>query len=250
MDMAKRAAALISAHVFYPDGESIRVVIADTAIAGAAESAMCVEKFKQNNVVATLTVTPCWCYGLETMDLDPHTVKAVLGLNGTERPGAVYLAAVVAAYAQRGLPAFSIYSHDVRDKDDRVIPTDVTDRILRFAPARGQGGPGVPQPAQQRAGLIDGTAGRTRTGPCTSANLSDLAGAPRRPPPRLRGPAVPRDSRRARADPGTGRVEGEPDHGRPGGVAGGAKRGLRPGNAGGGGARSLDSNGTHENLSQ
>lgn len=133
MGLAKLAADLITKNVFYADGEPVQVVIADTTIAGSAESARCASKFQQHNVTATLTVTPCWCYGLETMDLDPHTMKAVWGFNGTERPGAVYLAAVMAAYAQRGFPAFSIYGRDVQDMDDKTIPADVQEKILRFA---------------------------------------------------------------------------------------------------------------------
>lgn len=133
MKLAQMAADLIQQNVFYADGEKVRVVIADTTIGGCVESAACAEKFQQNNVIATLTVTPCWCYGLETMDLDPLTVKAVWGYNGTERPGAVYLAAVMAAYGQRGFPAFSIYGRDVQDATDDFIPEDVKEKILRFA---------------------------------------------------------------------------------------------------------------------
>ena len=109
MNMAKAAKELIESKLFYPDGTHVECVIADTKIGGGAEAAACAEKFSKLNVCATLSVTPCWCYGSETMDLDPLTVKAVWGFNGTERPGAVYLAAVMAAHAQRGLPAFSIY---------------------------------------------------------------------------------------------------------------------------------------------
>ncbi|OHT14930.1 L-fucose isomerase [Tritrichomonas foetus] len=126
------AADLLHDNLYYPDGEHCEVVISDCTIAGSQESYLCTQKFQENNVVATLTVTPCWCYGLETMDLDPHTIKAVWGFNGTERPGAVYLAAVMAAYGQRGLPAFSIYGHDVQDMSDDFIPEDVKEKILRF----------------------------------------------------------------------------------------------------------------------
>ncbi|MDD4797674.1 MAG: L-fucose isomerase, partial [Eubacteriales bacterium] len=133
MGMARRAAQLISENVRLSDGTPLTCVIADTTIGGGAEAARCAEKFARENVCATLTVTPCWCYGTETMDLDPLTVKAVWGFNGTERPGAVYLAAVMAAYAQRGLPAFSIYGHDVQDSDDTSIPDDVREKLLRFA---------------------------------------------------------------------------------------------------------------------
>lgn len=133
MGMARQAAKLISENVRLSDGTPVRCVIADTTIGGGAEAARCAEKFAKENVCATLTVTPCWCYGTETMDLDPLTIKAVWGFNGTERPGAVYLAAVMAAYAQRGLPAFSIYGRDVQDLGDTAIPDDVREKLLRFA---------------------------------------------------------------------------------------------------------------------
>lgn len=133
MNMAKAAAELIAANVFYPDGSPAECVIAPSTIGGGAEAGRCQEFFDTQNVCATLTVTPCWCYGSETMDLDPSTLKAVWGFNGTERPGAVYLAAVMAAHNQRGLPAFSIYGHDVQDADDTTVPCDVKEKILRFA---------------------------------------------------------------------------------------------------------------------
>ena len=133
MNMARAAKALIEDELRYPDGTPVQCVIADTTIGGGAEAAACEEKFSALNVCATLSVTPCWCYGSETMDLNPLTVKAVWGFNGTERPGAVYLAAVMAAHAQRGLPAFAIYGHDVQDMDDTSIPEDVREKILRFA---------------------------------------------------------------------------------------------------------------------
>ncbi len=133
MNMARAAKALIEANIRYQDGTPAQCVISDCTIGSGAESAKCAEQFAKENVVATLTVTPCWCYGTETFDMDPKTIKAVWGFNGTERPGAVYLAAVLAAHAQRGLPAFSIYGHDVQDKDDREIPADVAEKILRFA---------------------------------------------------------------------------------------------------------------------
>ncbi len=131
--MAEAAAKLIRENLRYPDGTPVECVIADSTIGGGAEAARCEEKFSAQNVCGTLSVTPCWCYGSETMDMNPLTVKAVWGFNGTERPGAVYLAAVMAAHAQRGLPAFSIYGHDVQDKTDRSIPADVEEKILRFA---------------------------------------------------------------------------------------------------------------------
>ena len=133
MTMAKNAAKLISENLKYPDGTPVQCVISDTTIGGGAEAARCADKFSQENVVATLSVTPCWCYGSETFDMSPDTIKAVWGFNGTERPGAVYLAAVMAAYAQKGLPAFSIYGKDVQDINDSEIPADVAEKILRFA---------------------------------------------------------------------------------------------------------------------
>ena len=133
MDMAKAAAKLIEENLRYQDGTPVQCVIGCTTIGGGAEAAKVAEQFSRENVVATLSVTPCWCYGSETMDLDPLTIKAVWGFNGTERPGAVYLAAVMAAHAQRGLPAFSIYGHDVQDMGDKTIPADVAEKILRFA---------------------------------------------------------------------------------------------------------------------
>lgn len=133
MGMAKAAKALIEANLTYSDGTPVQVVIADSTIGGGREAALCADKFSREHVCGTLSVTPCWCYGSETMDLDPTTVKAVWGFNGTERPGAVYLAAVMAAHAQKGLPAFSIYGHDVQDAQDSSIPADVQEKILRFA---------------------------------------------------------------------------------------------------------------------
>ena len=132
MGMAYSAKALIET-LKYPDGTPVQVVISPCTIGGGAEAAKCEEAFSAQNVTATLTVTPCWCYGMETFDMNPTTIKAVWGFNGTERPGAVYLAAVLAAYAQKGLPAFSIYGHDVQDLGDRTIPADVEEKILRFA---------------------------------------------------------------------------------------------------------------------
>ena len=133
MNMAKAAAKLISDNLCYNDGTPAQCVIGCTTIGGGAEAALIAEQFASQNIVATLSVTPCWCYGSETMDLSPDTIKAVWGFNGTERPGAVYLAAAMAAHAQRGLPAFSIYGHDVQDAADNSIPNDVAEKILRFA---------------------------------------------------------------------------------------------------------------------
>ncbi len=135
MAMATAAKKLIEENIKYHDGTPAEVVISPCTIGGGAEAAKCSDYFKTQNVCATLAVTPCWCYGSETMDLDPNTLKAVWGFNGTERPGAVYLAAVMAAFAQRGLPAFSIYGHDVQDATDNTIPDDVAEKILRFARA-------------------------------------------------------------------------------------------------------------------
>ena len=135
MSMAKAAAELISAKLTHACGLPVECVIADSCIGGAAESAMCADKFEREGVGVSLTVTPCWCYGAETMDMNPHLPKAVWGFNGTERPGAVYLAAVLAGHSQKGLPAFGIYGEDVQDKSDKSIPADVEEKILRFAKA-------------------------------------------------------------------------------------------------------------------
>lgn len=132
MNMAKAAAELFRQNLKYSNGEPVKVVIADTTIGRVAESAACADKFKHEGVDITLTVTPCWCYGAETMDMDPMTIKGVWGFNGTERPGAVYLASVLATHAQKGLPAFGIYGHDVQDADDTAIPEDVREKLLRF----------------------------------------------------------------------------------------------------------------------
>jgi len=132
MNMAKSAAQLISSDLYYPDGTHVDCVIADSCIGGVPEAAACADKFRRENVGLSLTVTPCWCYGSETMDMDGLVPKAVWGFNGTERPGAVYLAAVLAAHNQKGLPAFAIYSHDVQDAEDNSIPDDVREKILRF----------------------------------------------------------------------------------------------------------------------
>ena len=135
MGMAQRAKKLLEENIKYSNGEPVKVVIADTTIGRVAESAACAEKFRKEGVDITLTVTPCWCYGSETMDMDPKTIKAVWGFNGTERPGAVYLASVLATHAQKGLPAFGIYGHEVQDLDDTTIPADVEEKILRFGRA-------------------------------------------------------------------------------------------------------------------
>lgn len=132
MGMAKSVAKLISGSLKYPNGKAVECVIADTCIGGAAEAARCAEKFARENVGVSLTVTPCWCYGSETMDMDPLVPKAVWGFNGTERPGAVYLAAVLAAHNQKGLPAFGIYGRHVQEKTDTEIPDDVREKLLRF----------------------------------------------------------------------------------------------------------------------
>jgi L-fucose isomerase len=133
MNMAASVVALLSKELKYPDGTSVEFVIADTTIGRVAESAACAEKFKREGVAVTITVTPCWCYGSETMDMDRQTIKAVWGFNGTERPGAVYLAAVLAAHAQKGLPAFGIYGHDVQDAGTTTIPDDVREKLLLFS---------------------------------------------------------------------------------------------------------------------
>ena len=135
MNMAKSAAKLIEENVFYSNGEHAKVIIADTTIGRVAEAAACEDKFKKAGVDITLTVTPCWCYGAESMDMNPLTIKAVWGFNGTERPGAVYLASVLATHAQKGLPAFGIYGHEVQEADDTTIPQDVQEKIVRFARA-------------------------------------------------------------------------------------------------------------------
>ncbi|MDE6547618.1 MAG: L-fucose isomerase [Muribaculaceae bacterium] len=135
MNLAKAVADLISTNLKYPDGTPVECVIADGTIGRFPETAACAEKFEREGVGATITVTSCWCYGSETMDMHPHWPKAVWGFNGTERPGAVYLAAVLAAHAQKGLPAFGIYGHNVQDLDDNSIPADVQEKLLRFARA-------------------------------------------------------------------------------------------------------------------
>lgn len=135
MNLAKAVKTLIESNLRNGDGSPVECVVADTTIGRVAESAACAEKFEREGVGATITVTSCWCYGSETMDMNPYYPKAVWGFNGTERPGAVYLAAVLAAHAQKGLPAFGIYGHDVQDLEDNSIPADVAEKILRFARA-------------------------------------------------------------------------------------------------------------------
>ena len=135
MNQARAVASLLETNLRYADGQPVECVIADTCIGGVAEAAQAAEKFSRQGVGLTITVTPCWCYGSETMDMDPLMPKAVWGFNGTERPGAVYLAAVMAAHNQKGLPAFSIYGHDVQDAGDEIIPVDVQEKLLRFARA-------------------------------------------------------------------------------------------------------------------
>jgi L-fucose isomerase len=133
MGMARAVESMLTANLRYPNGQPVECIINDTCIGGVAEAAQCAEKFGQEGVGLSITVTPCWCYGSETMDMDPMIPKAVWGFNGTERPGAVYLAAVLAAHNQKGLPAFSIYGHDVQDSNDTSIPVDVQQKLLKFA---------------------------------------------------------------------------------------------------------------------
>jgi L-fucose isomerase len=135
MDMARTAAKIISDNLRYPDGQAVECVITDTCIGGVAESAMAADKFARESVGVSLSITPCWCYGSETMDMDPLIPKAVWGFNGTERPGAVYLAAVLAGHTQKGLPAFGIYGRDVQDAGDETVPADVREKLLRFVRA-------------------------------------------------------------------------------------------------------------------
>ena len=132
MNLAKAVKKLIESTLKNGDGSPVECVISDTTIGRVGESAACAEKFEREGVGSTITVTSCWCYGSETMDMNPQYPKAVWGFNGTERPGAVYLAAVLAAHAQKGLPAYGIYGHDVQDLDDNTIPEDVAEKILRL----------------------------------------------------------------------------------------------------------------------
>ena len=135
MAMAKSVANLLTETLRHANGLPVECVIADSTIGRVAEAARCAEKFKKEGVGLSITVTPCWCYGAETMDTDPLIPKAVWGFNGTERPGAVYLAAVLAGHSQKGLPAFSIYGRDVQDSGDTSIPADVAEKLLQFARA-------------------------------------------------------------------------------------------------------------------
>ena len=135
MNMARSAVKLFTDNIKYSNGEPVKVVISNTTIGRGPEAAACAEQFKKEGVSITLTVTPCWCYGAETMDMDSKTIKGVWGLNGTERPGAVYLASVLATYSQKGLPAFGIYGQDVQEADDTSIPEDVQEKLLRFGRA-------------------------------------------------------------------------------------------------------------------
>ncbi len=135
MNMARSAAAFLTQNLRHPNGLPVECVIADTCIGGVAEAADCAEKFQRESVGVSLSVTPCWCYGTEVMDSDPLIPKAVWGFNGTERPGAVYLAAALAGYSQKGLPAFGIYGRDVQDADDTSIPEDVQQKLLTFCKA-------------------------------------------------------------------------------------------------------------------
>ena len=136
MELALAAKKLFEENLYYSNGEKVKVIIADHSIGRVPEAAACADQFKKEGVDITLSVTPCWCYGSETMDMDPHTIKGVWGFNGTVRPGAVYLAAVLASHAQKGLPAFGIYGHEVQDRDDcSKIPEDVKEKLLRFGRA-------------------------------------------------------------------------------------------------------------------
>lgn len=136
MAMANAEKKLFEENLYYSNGEHVRVVMADSSIGRVPETAACADKFKREGVAITLSVTPCWCYGAETMDMDPTTIKGIWGFNGTERPGAVYLASVLATHAQKGLPAFGIYGHEVQDRDQVTeIPEDVKEKLLRFGRA-------------------------------------------------------------------------------------------------------------------
>lgn len=135
MGMAQRVAKFIEANLRYPNGSPVECIIADSTIGGVKEAAAAAQKFSGANVGVSITVTPCWCYGSETMDMDSSIPHAVWGFNGTERPGAVYLAAVLSAYAQKGIPAFGIYGEDVQESSSEEIPADVQSKLLQFARA-------------------------------------------------------------------------------------------------------------------
>ncbi|OAX48645.1 L-fucose isomerase [Paenibacillus sp. AD87] len=135
MRMATSVAELLAAELRYPDGSPVECVVAESCIGGVNEAAAAAELFSRSNVGVTITVTPCWCYGTETMDMSPSIPTAIWGFNGTERPGAVYLAAVLSAHAQKGIPAFGIYGEDVQDGGDTTIPDDVREKLLRFSRA-------------------------------------------------------------------------------------------------------------------
>lgn len=133
MKMAHAAKELIENSLYYADGTPVQCVLASRTIGGSGDAGVVQQEFTGENIVATLSVTPSWCYGTETMDLDPNTIKAIWGFNGTERPGAVYLAAAMSGYVQKGIPAFKIYGHDVQELDDDTIPVDVQEKIISFA---------------------------------------------------------------------------------------------------------------------
>ncbi len=135
MGMAISLKEFIESTLRHPSGEKVECVISDTTIGGYSEAAKCAQKFKDENVGLSITVTPCWCYGSETIDMTPDIPKAIWGFNGTQRPGAVYLAAALAGHAQLGFPAFGIYGHDVQDLEDNSIPEDVKEKLLKFTKA-------------------------------------------------------------------------------------------------------------------
>ena len=153
MDLANVVADMVRSNVFLRDGSHAEVVVHDTCIGGVAEAAACEDNFAQQNVAVSLTVTPCWCYGSETMDMNVQRPKAIWGFNGTERPGAVYLAAALAGHTQKGVPAFGIYGRDVQDAGDTSIPEDIQIKILRFIRA----GLGVAQMKGRSYASIGGT---------------------------------------------------------------------------------------------
>ncbi|WP_186445624.1 L-fucose isomerase [Paenibacillus cremeus] len=134
MNMAKAVAELLSHTLKHANGLPVECVVADTCIGGVVEAAQAAAKFEREGVGVSITVTPSWCYPLETIDTT-HIPKAIWGFNGTERPGAVYLAAANSAHNQKGLPVFSIYGRDVQDMGDGTIPADVQEKLLQFAKA-------------------------------------------------------------------------------------------------------------------